>query len=77
MFCDKKATKQLTFHQENFQAFHRLSMSAAPSSSGALANESAAENYGPSKLIRDYLLEHEPVFARLYNLQQEVRCMTP
>ena len=33
------------------------------------------EECSPKAFIRKYLLEHEPVFARLYKLQQEVRVM--
>jgi uncharacterized protein YlaI len=35
----------------------------------------ATSECSPKALIRKYLLEHEPVFARLYKLQQEMRAI--
>ncbi len=47
-------------------------MSDLPSSSAALTVERVPEDI---TLIVHYLLEHEPEFGRLHNLQQEVRLL--
>ena len=39
----------------------------------ALTAETTAEECSPKALSRNYLLDHEPEFGRLYKLQQEVR----
>lgn len=38
-----------------------------------MSEAQVSEDRSPKAVIRNYLLENEPVFARLYNLQQEVR----
>jgi len=47
--------------------------SAEPTSPDAWTAELTAEKCSPKALIREYLLDHEPEFVRLYKLQQDVR----
>jgi len=47
--------------------------SAELASPDALTAEITVEECSPKALIRNYLLNHEPEFGRLYRLQQEVR----
>ena len=42
-------------------------------SSDALTTETTTEECSSKALSRNYLLDHEPEFGRLYKLQQEVR----
>ncbi len=50
-------------------------MFGLPSSFAALTVELTAEDRNSHTLIADYLVEHEPVYARLFKLQQEVRSL--
>ncbi len=43
----------------------------------ALTVEPTVEECSPQRLIREYLVKHEPVFARLLELQQKVFLLTP
>lgn len=43
----------------------------------ALTVEPTVEGCSPQRLIREYLVKHEPVFARLLELQQKVFLLTP
>lgn len=47
-------------------------MFGQPSSFAALTVESTAEDCSPKIVIRDYLIKHEPVFARLKELREKV-----
>ena len=42
------------------------------SSFAALTVESSTEGCSPRELIKEYLVMHEPEFARLHELQEEV-----
>ena len=51
----------------------KMPTSAELASPDALTAETTAEECSPKALSRNYLLDHEPEFGRLYKLQQEVR----